>query len=179
MLNDFVKVLFHDCSYLKEILEELGNLDLYYSYGIPIYNKVSKVNWFHLSSVTPLLALTMDITIFEKIKYFILGIKIRKNLKHADYISAESNFSLDLLKNIDEKRLFLSPHGCDDELEHLDQNIEDKKENLVVTIGTHTYKRIELVYSKFLELKSNFAILKSEFDRCTNIISLLLHRHIN
>ena len=145
--------LFNDCSYLKEILAELNSLDLYYSYGIPIYNKVSKVNWFHVSSVTPLLALSMDITIFEKIKYFILGIKIRKNLKHADYISAESNFSLRLLKNIDEKKLFLSVHGSDDELEYLDQNIEDKKENLVVTIGTHTYKRIELVYSKFLELK--------------------------
>ena len=146
--------LFNDCSYLKEILAELNNLDLYYSYGIPIYNKVSKVNWFHLSSVTPLLALSMDITIFDKIKYFILGIKIRKNLKHADYISAESNFSLDLL-NVDKKKLFLSVHGSDDELEYLDQNIEDKKENLVVTIGTHTYKRIDLVYSKFLELSEN------------------------
>ena len=31
---------------------------------------------------------------------------------------------------------------------------------------------VEVRTSKFLELKSNFAILKSEFDRCTNIISL-------
>ena len=72
--------LFRDCFYLKEILAELNTIDMYYSYGIPIYSKVCKVNWFHFSSVTPLLALNMDLTIFEKIKYFILGIKIKRNL---------------------------------------------------------------------------------------------------
>ncbi len=152
--------LFKDSYYLKGILAELNTLDMYYSYGIPIYSRVCKVNWFHVSSVTPLLALSMDLTLFEKIKYFILGIKIKKNLKHADYISAESNFSLGLLKDVDKNKLFLSVHGSDDELEYLDKNIEDQKENIVVTVGTHTYKRIELVYSKFLELNEGNKDLK-------------------
>jgi glycosyltransferase involved in cell wall biosynthesis len=152
--------LFKDNSYLKEILAKLDTVDMYYSYGIPIYSRVCKVNWFHLSSVTPLLALNMDLTIFNKIKYSILGMKIKRNLKHADYISAESNFSLGLLKDIDKKKLFLSVHGSDDELKYLNQNIEDKKENIAITVGTHTYKRLDLVYSKFLELKENNKDLK-------------------
>ncbi|URQ68447.1 glycosyltransferase [SAR86 cluster bacterium] len=152
--------LFKDSSYLQEILTKLDNLDMYYSYGIPIYSRVCKVNWFHLSSVTPLLALNMDLSIFNKIKYSILGMKIKRNLKHADHISAESNFSLGLLKDIDENKLILSVHGSDDELKYLDQNIDDKKENIAITVGTHTYKRLDLVYSKFLELKENNNELK-------------------
>jgi hypothetical protein len=45
--------LFKDCDYLSDIKKEVGLPDLFYSYGIPIYYRLGKINWVHISNILP------------------------------------------------------------------------------------------------------------------------------
>ena len=73
--------LFNDCSYLEEIARSIGSLNFYYSYGIPIYFKIAKVNWFHLSNVLPLAPRNIPMSLFYylKMQFFVrcLGLRHR------------------------------------------------------------------------------------------------------
>src|ERR1039457_4876293 len=48
-----IERLYNDCGYLKAIAREIGQPTLYYSYGIPLYYRFGRINWFHLSNVLP------------------------------------------------------------------------------------------------------------------------------
>src|SRR6202022_3245608 len=46
-----IERLYDDCGYLRAIAQQIGRPELYYSYGVPLYFRFGKINWFHLSSV--------------------------------------------------------------------------------------------------------------------------------
>lgn len=137
-----LKRLFNNFKYLNAITSKIRNVRLYYSYGIPIHSKVAEINWFHISNILPLAPEGIPLSLMDQIKMRILGLKIRCNLINADVISAESNYSLSLIKNFFCNKLFLSVNGSDDEISFLKNKKIVKKTNTAVVIGTYKYKSI-------------------------------------
>jgi hypothetical protein len=135
--------LFNDCGYLGVIKQEIGQPDLYYSYGIPIYARFGKINWFHLSNVLPLALKNVPITVFDWLKLGYLGRRIRKNFSNADIISAESKYSLGVIGNEHGDKLFLSVNGGDDELAHIVGNTVSAKADFATVVGTYKYKAVD------------------------------------
>jgi len=136
------KRFFNDTYYLKKIIDSIGNLKFYYSYGIPIYFKIGSVNWFHVSNLLPLAPEGIPMSLFDRIKMRILGNRIRANLVNADVISAESNYSLSLIDSSFKEKLFLSVNGSNDELAILKKENLTNKINIAVILGTYKYKAI-------------------------------------
>ena len=145
--------LFADCRYLEAIGKEIGQPELYYSYGIPLYARFGAINWFHVSNVLPLVSQQVPLPLFDRLKLGHLGGRIRANLQNADVISAESNYSLALIDARHAAKLFLSVNGSDDELAYLHTQGPEKKENIAVVVGTYTYKAIADSYKVFEMLK--------------------------
>lgn len=144
--------LFFDTIYLYKILDEIGELELYYSYGIPIYKKIAKINWFHLSNVLPFYYNKMELAMLEKLKMLILLNKIKKNLNNTEIVSAESNFSLNILKKISSNlNLFLSPNGNDDEIDNFNKSM--LKENIAIILGTYKYKSLDISFKVFQDIQ--------------------------
>lgn len=144
--------IFFDSDYLKKILVEIGGVDFYYSYGIPVYSNVAKVNWFHVSNILPFLAVRdIPISFSDKLKMFFLKFRFEKNFKNADIISAESEFSLKQLNVNKKKELFCSPNGCDDEIKFFSKNF--KKKNYALIIGTYRYKALNEAFIIFQMLR--------------------------
>lgn len=152
--------LFNDCAYLTDIREEIGTPDLYYSYGIPIYAKFGKVNWFHLSNVLPLYSKGIPLPLFDRIKLKYLGFRIRSNYHNADVVASDSPFSLSLVKIKETKKLFLSLMGCDDELFHFKNSHPKEKVNIATVVGTLKYKALKDSYHVFKMLRSANSQLK-------------------
>jgi hypothetical protein len=119
--------LYNDCGYLEAIGRELGRPELYYSYGIPLYSRFGRMNWFHLSNVLPLTTRGIPLSVVDRLASGYLGWKIRRGFPMADVISAESNNSLDLIDASESERLFLSVNGSDDELANLKSAPGDRK----------------------------------------------------
>lgn len=149
--QSMIQRLFFDCFYLKKIIKSMNSLTFYYSYGIPIYKKIACINWFHLSNVLPFAYKGISISFLDKLKMAIIGFKIKRNLKYVDIISAESKFSLGLLKFFPKNKLFLSANGADDELKF--RNKAFKKHNIAIVLGTYSYKSISDAYHIFKWLK--------------------------
>lgn len=147
--------LFNDCAYLDKILKELPNIEFYYSYGIPIYDRYVSKQWFHLSNVAPLIPFKINLSLFEKIKCFILGCKIKHYLANYDYVSTESNYSSGLFKDLPRcnSLVLTSVNGGDDEIEKFNSaSSVNNFSNEAVCVGTHKYKRLDKVFKIFLEL---------------------------
>ncbi len=153
--------LVNDCGYLRAIQKEINKPDLYYSYGIPIYYKLGRVNWFHLSNVLPLVAFKgIPIALFDKIKLSYLGRRIKNNYKNADICSAESDFSLSLINSDQCIKRVVAVNGGDDEI-LLDQtNKNEKKNPIAIVVGTYRYKSLNDAYAVFEWLREKDHNLK-------------------
>lgn len=147
--------LFHDGQYLESIEREIGHPDLYYSYGIPMYRRFGKVNWFHLSNVLPLALGGIPLGLRTKLKLGYLGHRIRKTIANADVVSAESRYSLSVMEAADDGKLFLSVNGSDDELEQLRTQDFPPKAEVATAVGTYTYKAIGDAAMVFEALKKD------------------------
>lgn len=152
--------IFIENQYLKDIIRCIPKIDFYYSYGIAIYSKIAKLNWFHLSNVLPLFQKNIPLTLMEKMRMSFLGYRIRKNFKNADVISAESNYSLELIKNLSDANLVLSVNGSDDELSNLSKWNKVSKGDFAVILGTYKYKAVGDSVKIFIHLKKNNPNLK-------------------
>lgn len=152
--------LFRDCDYLKEVVSEIGRPDVYYSYGIPIYYKLGRLNWFHLSNVLPLTSKGIALPIFDKLKLGYLGRRINANFKNTDVVSAESSYSLSLIKSKRPSKFLVSVNGSDDEIEfyHTAEKVKNKK--IAVVLGTYRYKALEDSYTVFEMLRAKDNQLK-------------------
>jgi hypothetical protein len=137
-----IERLYNDCGYLQAIGEEIGQPELYYSYGIPLYFPFGKINWFHLSNVLPLGAKGIPLSAFQRLKVGYLGRRIRTGLASADVISAESDCSLGMLGVGCSDKLFLSVNGSDDELACLRGRSLADKEDIATVVGTASYKAL-------------------------------------
>ena len=136
--------LLNDCSYLPSIQKKIGKIDFYYSYGIPIYYQLAKVNWFHLSNILPIYSKGMPLSFFDRhVRLKILGWKIKENFKNANIISAESDNSLSLINIKETEKLFLSINGNDDsELSIFNNRLKLIRDDIATVVGTQTYKAI-------------------------------------
>ena len=152
--------LFKDCTYLTDVRREIGIPDMYYSYGIPIYAKFGKVNWFHLSNVLPLYSKGIPLPLFDRIKLKFLGFRIKNNYHNADVIASDSPFSLSLVKIKETEKLLLSLMASDDELFHFKNSRHKKKENIATVVGTQKYKALKDSYHIFEMLRTTNRQLK-------------------
>lgn len=152
--------IFNDCEYLEAIKKEIGKPEFYYSYGIPIYSRFGKINWFHLSNALPLGTKGIPLPLFDRFKLNFLGWRIRQNLDNADIISAESNTSLKLFDARHAEKLFVSGNGSDDELNCLQNQEMSPKEDIATVLGTYRYKALNDSYHVFEMLRKNNDKLK-------------------
>jgi len=157
--NLFQRV-FNDCAYLKTIINEIGKPKFYYSYGIPIYNKIAEINWFHLNNVLPLVPYKIPMSFYYRLKFIYLGSKIRNGFKYSDIISAESNSSLGLINSKYNSKLFLSVNGSNEEIDYFNSGIIHKKEDIALVIGTYWYKALKDAFSIYKMLSKKESKLK-------------------
>jgi hypothetical protein len=150
-----IQRLYNDCAYLKKIEQQIGQPDLYYSYGIPLYSLVGKVNWFHLSNVLPLLAGAIPVSLIDLLRLAYLGKNLRSGFARADVVSAESASSLKLLGDVHPEKLFLSVNGSDDELASLSAAHDGAKECIATVVGTASYKALHDSYRVFEMLRKS------------------------
>lgn len=144
---------FDDVSYLDPIITETGTPDLYYAYGIPIYRRVARVNWFHLSNVIPFNMGRIPLPAIDYLKQPYLAWRYLRNLRNADVVSAESKESLRHLDVGDASRLFVSVNGSDDEIAHASMSPVAEPQETAVVVGTYKYKAIHDSYKVFQALK--------------------------
>lgn len=149
-----------DRGYLKEVLREFPQPTLYYAYGIPMYSRVAAVNWFHLSNALPVIREHVPMGWVERIKFKLLGRRIRSGLSNAEVIAAESQSSLDLLGREHGDRLFMSSNGFDDGLTSLGQRPTAKRDNIAIIIGTYRYKALGDALLVFDMLRSRNPLLR-------------------
>jgi len=151
---------FNDCDYLDDIQKEIGKPDVYYSYGIPVYFKFGRVNWFHLSNVLPLGFKGVPQSWYDSLKLSFLGRRITRNYKNVEVISAESNFSLTKISPKHASKNFLSVNGGDDEILFYQSGQVQEKDNIATMVGTYLYKAVEDSYFVFKMLQESNPTLK-------------------
>lgn len=146
--------LFNDGSYVDEVLASMPTPDLYYAYGIPVYRRVGKKNWFHLSNISPFNVGRVPLPAIDLLRQPILAWRYQRNLHHADIVSAESRASLRYLRVADQSKLFVSVNGGDDEIERAMLPPVATPKDVAVVVGTYKYKAIENSYRVFKWLKA-------------------------
>lgn len=152
--------LYDDCGYLRNIATATGEPDLYYSFGIPLYAKVGKINWFNLCNVLPLRWRGVPLSVVQRLKAIYLGGRIKAGFAYADVISAESAASLALIECDRRERLFLSVNGSDDELADLRRRRTERTQDIAAVVGTAAYKRLKESFVVFERLRGTCPALK-------------------
>ena len=152
--------LFDDWGYLQAIGRTIGRPELYYSYGIPLYLRFGRVNWFHLSNVLPLGSRNIPLSLADQLKFRLLGQRIRRGFALADVISAESRYSLGLVAGSGCPNLCLSVNGSDDELQSMRGLDAQPKDNIAVVLGTYRYKALEESWRVYQQLRATNRGLK-------------------
>ena len=135
--------MFNDCSFLHSFMDGKPQPDFYYSYGIPIYHRLARINWFHLSNVLPLALRGIPLDFYTRIKLGLLGQRIKADLDNADVVSAESLYSLDVIGSDHAGELFLSVNGNDDEIEFFSRAVDLPKLSIATVVGTYIYKALD------------------------------------
>jgi hypothetical protein len=148
-----IQRIFDDASYINGIKDEIGYLQLYYAYGIPVYRSIARVNWFHLSNVMPFNFWRFRLPLIDYFKQPLLAWRYHRNLANADIVSAESQASLGFLRTGPCKS-FVSVNGSDDELAYAAQPAIVSPRPSAVVVGTYSYKAIADAYRVFLHLKT-------------------------
>ena len=153
MVDDFASV--------RQTLSELGfTPDCYFAYGVPLYARVGRVNWFHLSNVLPLAWRGIPVPLQSRVRFRLLGRQIKRGLPHADVISAESAASLALFDPVYRDRLFQSVNGSDDELREAERRDWPAREPMAVVVGTYPHKDLGESCALFDALKQTDSRLK-------------------
>lgn len=133
-----------DFGSVRGALRRLGAVpDCYYAYGIPLYERVGRINWFHLSNVLPLAWRSVPLPLGTRLRFSLLGRRIARGLPNADVISAESNASLALMNPMYRDRFFLSVNGSDDELAYVRNPDGLPKDHVATVVGTYPHKALD------------------------------------
>jgi glycosyltransferase involved in cell wall biosynthesis len=147
------KRLYDDCSYLDEIGQVTGRPELYYAYGIPLYRRFGRINWFHLQNALTVGAHQVPLSMFHRLKFRFLGSRFRRGFAFADVISAESQYSLGLFEVAAAGRKFLSVNGNDDELARLAAGGLPPAQEIATAVGTLSYKALGESFRIFQTLR--------------------------
>lgn len=153
--NSIAKV-FNYSSRLNQFIANTGEVNFYYSYGIPLPYKVGKVNWIHIANVLPFIR-TRYVSFKRSLELQLLGFLIKNSMRYADVISAESESSLNLLDRSLNAKFVVSVNGSDEEIiAYKDQSFFKNTlhtENIAVAVGTCQYKCIDDVYKIYSHLR--------------------------
>lgn len=145
--------LFDDSSYLDEIGRTIGQPELYYAYGIPLYRRFGRMNWFHLQNVLTVGTHDVPLSVPLRLKMRLLARRFRRGFAFADIISAESQYSLGLFESPAASRKVLSVNGNDDELAQLGERVRRLPDDLATAIGTISYKALDDTFVMFRGLQ--------------------------
>ena len=161
-----IRRLFNDGYYLQNILNVIGTPDIYFSYGIPVFFKIGKVNWFHISNALSLTTRKINLSLFIRLKMILLKYRILKYLDHLQIISGESEFSLKLIKDVGQRQLdsiyfSVLPNGFSEHELNNVQKIFNDEEHYAITIGTFVYKKLGIAFSLFKYLQEKDKKLKT------------------
>jgi len=156
-----VKRLVSDGYYIPKIISEIGRPDIYFSYGIPVFKDIGKINWFHVSNALALKTYNISLPLKTRIQMLILKKRIINSVKYTHIATGESEFSVNLLKEVISKRNFkchfdVLPNGYD--ISNINEIVNKKREVLTkyaVTIGTYKYKKIKVALKLFHQIKGS------------------------
>jgi len=146
--------LFIPMNYLKYIQSSNPNIEFCYSYGTPATKKIFKYNIIHVSNIIPFILTKNKISLIDKFRYQILKKRFLHNFQFANLVSYESKSSLKLIKKTYKfpktSNFFLSINPADIQL-----NRSSNNKNIAITVGTQSYKNVNLVIDLFYKLKNN------------------------
>ncbi len=153
------KRLLSDGYYIPKIISEIGRPDIYFSYGIPVFNDIAKINWFHLSNALSLKTDNISLPLKTRIQMLILKKRIINSIKYTHIATGESKFSVNLLKEVIIKSNFkchldVLPNGYD--ISDINEIVNKKREVIpkyAVTVGTYKYKKIKVALKLFHQIK--------------------------
>jgi len=179
--------LFADGQYLPPIVSELGRPDIYFSYGIPVFYGVGRINWFHVSNSLTLTRHRHGMPLKRYLELQLLGRRTILSLRNAQIASAESEFAVGLLKDragagAGIKQYVVLNNGCEDSL-FCSQQLPEREntEPYAVTVGTSPYKRLGLALEVFAQLQAqnpNLRTLKIVGDKRQIPSSVLMDRRV-
>ena len=143
-----LKRLIADGRYLPGVIREVGTPDVYFSYGIPLFHNVAKINWLHVSNALTLTRDRHGMPFKRYLELQLLGNRIVRSLRLAHIASAESEYALDLLKTA--KRIpggvrtyVVAGNGCEDALFSLPAGqVGGGGRKYAISVGTAPYKRL-------------------------------------
>ncbi len=151
--------LLSDGYYIPKIIDEIGRPDVYFSYGIPVFKDIGKINWFHVSNALALKTNKTSLPLKTLIQMLILKKRIIKSMQHTHIATGESKFSVNLLEELASKKNIkchydVLPNGYD--ITHIKKIVSRKREALykyAVTVGTYKYKKIKVALKLFHQIK--------------------------
>ena len=154
-----LKRLFSDGYYIPKIIDEIGKPDVYFSYGIPVFNNIAKINWFHISNALTLKTNNISLPILIRFQMWILKYRIIRSMKYTQIASGESEFSVNLLKAENNKQTIkchynVLPNGYNISLlENILIKTREQFYKYAITIGTFKYKKIKIALELFHEIR--------------------------
>lgn len=152
---DKLRRLFADGNYLPGVIRQIGVPDVYFSYGIPLFYSVARINWLHVSNALTLTRDRYGMPFRRHFEHQLLGKRLVRSLKHAHIASAESEFALGLLRMAkgntgSVNKYVVIDNGCADDLfDRQECGVQVEPSSYAVTIGTAPYKRLEQALAVF------------------------------
>jgi len=156
-----------DEAYIREVVNECGKPDIYFSYGIPMYSAIGKVNWFHVSNALSLTVKGIILPLSTRLKMLLLKARIQSTVTNMDIVSGESQYTLDLFKIQIRAKKPINYHilrnGYSSEDVSISGEVEADLHNKIyaMTIGIASYKRLHIVHNIFKQLQETNRALKT------------------
>ncbi len=145
-----LKRIFFDHLFLKKYI---GQAYCFFSYGIPIYKRVAKKNWMHLSNALPFGYKKCSLSFKNRIKNYVLFSKFKNIDPGIEFISGESQSTIDLFSEfIESKAKKIVLYNGFDKSIIINVN-NSNRDNIALTVGGGSYKRLDLVYDCYLNIK--------------------------
>lgn len=167
--------LMQNTRYIDAFIEKHGQPDIFFSYGIPVIKKIGVINWFHISNALTLSTSNINIALSLKLKMIFFRKRIQKSIPFLNVVSGESDSTLKLFHQVFRKKNHIANvklrNGFTTDEFNQSSYIKKNLDYLyVVAIGIQSYKRIDLAYKVFLDLKkerqnlNKFILIASPFD---------------
>lgn len=163
----FLERVLKNEDYIREVIIECGRPDIYFSYGIPIYQKIGKFNWFHVSNALSLTVKHIRLSAETKIKMLLLKHRIQATVDNMDIVSGESQYTLDVFQREIRTRKPIRYQILRNGYNSEDMSMINPKKQVyqgskyAMTIGIASYKRLDVVHTIFKQLQAANRDLKT------------------
>lgn len=132
--------LINRCSFESHPSLRSVEWDVYYSYGVPVYKSIlANKKIMHVSNVLPFVWGRYGYGFLDWLKFKLISFYIIKSFPHCTHVSAESKYSLALLRKWHGCDEILSQNGSDEELS-FDPSAFLLKNKSAIVLGTHIHK---------------------------------------